>query len=152
MITKKRFFISLFSSGIAALSAGAAYSDPVFCIAVDGGFGSGGTSFIARNFTVPTAGVCTPWSGFTKTASTVVLITSGTGCMSSSGKVLTVSVSSQDPSFLGATKLGPDYIQLCPTGATGCALGSGSDQGTFSGSAKEEVCTGTLLHLPATHD
>jgi hypothetical protein len=100
---------------------------------------------------VPAPGVCAPWTGFTKTASSVILLTSGTGCMSSTGKVLTVSVSSADPSYLGAGQLGSDYIQLCPTGSTGCALSHGSDQGTFGGSATEEVCTGTLLHLPATH-
>jgi hypothetical protein len=152
MTTKPRLFTSLASCGLAALITGVAHSDPVFCIAVDGGFGSGGTSFIARNFTVPGPGVCVPWTGFTRTAGTVILFTSGTGCLSSTGEVLTVSVSSQDPAYLGAGRLGSDYIQLCPTGAKGCALSHGSDQGTFGGSAKEETCTGTLLHLPPTHD
>jgi hypothetical protein len=152
MTTKTRLFTSLVSCGLAALITGVAHSEPVFCIAVGGGFGSGGTSFIATNFTLPAAGVCTPWMGFTKTASSVILVTSGTGCLSSTGSVLTVSVSSQDPSYLGAGQLGSDYIQLCPTGSKGCALGSGTDQGTFSGSAKEEACSSTLLHLPPTHN
>ena len=39
-----------------------------YCIAVNGGFGtSGGTTFVARNFTLPTEGKCSPWSGYTKT-------------------------------------------------------------------------------------
>ena len=40
-----------------------------YCIAVNGGFGtSGGTTFVARNFTFPDASKCTPWTGYTKTA------------------------------------------------------------------------------------
>jgi hypothetical protein len=123
-----------------------------FCISVGGGFGSGGTSFIGRGFAVPAAGVCTPWAGFTKTASTVILISTGTGCLSTNGKVLTVSIFSTDPSDLGAGQLGVDYIQLCPAGVTGCPLGEGTDQGEFSGPAETETCTTKLLNLPATHD
>ena len=85
-----------------------------YCVAVNGGFGNGGTSFMGINFALPDAGKCKPWSGFTKTASTVILTTTGTGCLSSDGKALTVSVSSADPAFLGAGQLGSDYIQLCP--------------------------------------
>jgi hypothetical protein len=124
-----------------------------FCIAVGGGFGGGGTSFIAIDFTLPAAGICTPWAGFTKTATSVILITSGTACTSSSGSVLTVSVSSADPENLGAGKLGSDYIQLCRNGGTDCAASAGSDQGAFAGSpAEKQACTAALLKLPPTHD
>jgi hypothetical protein len=125
-----------------------------YCIAVGGGFGSGGTSFIGRDFAVPAAGNCIPWSGFTKSATSVVLTSTGTGCLSSNGKVLTVSIFSTDPSFLGAGPggIGADYITLCPAGVTGCPLGEGTDQGSFSGTAAPETCTTKLLNLPATHD
>jgi hypothetical protein len=123
-----------------------------YCIAVGGGFGGGGTSFIGINFNLPDDGKCQPWSGFTKTASTVILTTSGTGCLSSDGKVLTVSVFSADPPYVGAGKSVSDYIQLCPAGVSSCPLGEGSDQGYFSGSAEPQSCTSKLLKLPATHD
>jgi hypothetical protein len=48
-----------------------------YCIAVNGGFGFGGTTFVARNFSQPGEGKCTPWTGYTKTADTVILTTSG---------------------------------------------------------------------------
>lgn len=72
----------------------------------------GGTTFIGLGFAVPAEGNCTPWSGFTKTASSVILTTTGTGCLSSDGKALTVSVSNADPSFFGAGQLRADYIRL----------------------------------------
>lgn len=81
-----------------------------YCIAVGGGFGSGGSTFIGSGFAVPAAGACTQWSGFTKTASSVILMTHGNGCLSSDGKILTVSVSSADPSFLGSGQISSDYI------------------------------------------
>jgi hypothetical protein len=124
-----------------------------YCIAVGGGFGNGGTSFIGIDFAAPAAGACAAWSGFTKTASTVILTTTGTACTSSSGGVLTVSVFSTDPSYLGAGALASDYIQLCKNGGTGCAVGAGADQGYFGASpASSEVCTAALLKLPPTHD
>jgi hypothetical protein len=124
-----------------------------YCIAVGGGFGSGGTSFIGIGFAVPAAGTCVPWSGFTKTASTVILTTTGTACTSSYGRVLTVSVFSTDPAFLGAGQSASDYIQLCANGGTGCPVGNGSDQGEFGGTpAALETCTASLLKLPPTHD
>jgi hypothetical protein len=123
-----------------------------YCIEVGGGFGSGGTSFVGREFTMPTAGNCAQWSGFTKTASSVVLTTYGSGCLSSNGKVLTLSLASADPSWFGAGNVGNDYIQVCPSGSSGCPFSSGSDQGSFSGVAKPETCTSSLLNLPATHD
>jgi hypothetical protein len=121
-----------------------------FCIATGGGFGSGGTTFIAPSFTVPAVNKCTPWSGFTKTASTVILNTSGAACLSSTGKTLTVSVSSLDPAFLG-TNPASDYIQLTRASSTG-SFSSGTDQGQFIGSADQVTCTSGLLSLPDIHD
>jgi hypothetical protein len=73
-------------------------------------------------------------------------------CLSSNGKVLTVSAISTDPDYLGAGQLGSDYITLCPAGVKGCPLASGQDVGAFAGSAAPETCTATLLNLPTTHD
>ena len=50
-----------------------------FCVAVNGGFGRGGTSYIAPAFTLPAKNNCAAWSGFTKTATTVIAISTGTG-------------------------------------------------------------------------
>jgi hypothetical protein len=122
-----------------------------YCIAVNGGFGnSGGTTFVARNFTLPTEGKCNPWSGYTKTASTVILITSGTSCLSSDNKALTVSVSSADPAYLGAGQIGVDYIQLSRGTAT--EPFTGQDSGYFAGSAEPVSCSSDLLTLPSYHD
>jgi hypothetical protein len=121
-----------------------------YCIAVGGGFGHGGTSFVGIGFAPPAAGECAPWSGITKTASTTILITSGTGCLSTSGKILTVSVTSADPTFIGSGQIVSDYIQLC-LGA-GCPIGESNDAGEFSGTAAPQNCTASLLRLPPTHD
>ncbi len=86
---------------------------------MNGGFGKGGGStFVARNFSMPDASKCTPWTGYTKTASTVIFTTSGTACLSSDSTALTVSVSSADPDFLGVGVQVADYIQLSRTTAT----------------------------------
>jgi hypothetical protein len=122
-----------------------------FCVAVNGGFGKGGTSYIAPSFAVPASGICKAWAGFTKTATSVIATATGTGCLSSNGKVLTLSVSDADPASFGANTTVPDYIRLCPKGVTGCPI-SGEDQGNFNGGAKEETCTAALLNLPVTHD
>ena len=121
-----------------------------YCIAVNGGFGNGGTTFVARNFTLPTASTCTPWTGYTKTASTVILMTSGTSCLSSDSKALTTSVSSADPSYFGAGAIASDYIQLSRGSATDPF--SGTDYGYFGGSAEPVSCTNDLLTLPSYHD
>jgi len=121
-----------------------------FCIATAGGFGNGGTTFVAPGFTMPAENQCTPWSGFTKTASTVILTTSGAACLSTTGKTLTVSVSSADPAFLG-TNPASDYIQLTRASSTGLFTG-GTDQGEFAGSADQVTCTSGLLSLPDIHD
>ncbi|HET6181939.1 MAG TPA: hypothetical protein VFE61_33795 [Candidatus Sulfotelmatobacter sp.] len=120
-----------------------------FCIATGGGFGNGGTTFVGPAFTVPAQNKCTQWSGFTKTASTVILNTSGAACLSTTGKTLTVSVSSADPSFF--TNPVSDYIQLTRASSTGTFTG-GTDQGQFAGSADQITCTSDLLSLPDSHD
>jgi hypothetical protein len=122
-----------------------------FCVAVSGGFGGGGTTFVAPGFNVPAGNSCTPWSGFTKTASSVILTTSGVACLSGTGKTLTVSVSSADPSFFGAGTQVSDYIQLTRTGTTGSFTG-GTDQGNFGGGADQATCTASVLSLPDIHD
>src|SRR5690349_20546628 len=43
-----------------------------FCVAVNGGFGSGGITFVGKGFIRPIRGTCKPWAGIMKTASTVV--------------------------------------------------------------------------------
>lgn len=122
-----------------------------YCIAAGGGFGGGGTSFIGIGFAVPAAGSCKPWAGFTKTASTVVVFSTGNGCTSSDGKVLTVSVTSLAGNFcLAGTDPCQDYITLCLVNS-GCPVGD-QDTGSFAGTAKEETCTAKLLDLPSTHD
>ena len=72
-----------------------------FCVEVNGGFGHGGHTLIAPGFTLPAKNQCAAWSGFTKTASTVILISHGTGCLSNSGRVLDLSIFSTDPDFFG---------------------------------------------------
>ena len=124
-----------------------------YCIATNGGFGNGGSSFIGKGFVLPAAGLCAPWSGFTKTASSVIAIATGTGCRSTDGKSLELTISSTDPSFLGSGVIGSDHIKFCPGGASTCPYGGGVGTGTFSnGSAKKQTCTTALLTLPAIHD
>jgi len=121
-----------------------------YCIATNGGWPSGGTTFIGPSFAIPAEGKCTAWLGFTKTASTVVLTTSGTGCLSSDGTALTVAVSSADPSFFGSI-YEPDYIQFTRSKSTE-PFTSGDDQGAFGGTAEVVSCTSSLLNLPSSHD
>ena len=148
MLRFKAFHLAALLGLMAPVSSFASH----YCIEVGGGFGSGGTTFIGTGFALPADGCCTPWSGFSKTASSVILTTSGTGCLSSDGKVLTVSVSSADPNYFGAGQAHWDYIELCPAGAKGCPIGSGRDMGEFGGSAAPVTCSSSLLHLPSTHD
>jgi hypothetical protein len=131
-----------------------------FCIAVGGGFGNGGTTFVARQFQIPVANQCSPWAGYTKTSSTVVLNTSGSACLSDDGHVLTVGVSSVNPNWTGG-QYAPDYIQICLE-SVHCTsadrsvenqplAGNGIDLGFFGGSAEEIKCTESLLTLPNSH-
>ena len=136
---------------LAMLAPVAATAAPApYCVAVNGGFGSGGSTFVARNFTMPAANACLPWTGYTKTASTVIFTTSGTACLSNNSKVLTVSVSSADPDFLGAGVQAADYIRMSRTTTTGPF--SGQDVGYLTGAAEQTSCTTSLLTLPAIHD
>ena len=123
-----------------------------YCIAVGGGFGKGGATFVAPSFTVPTAGMCSHWSGFTKAFSSVILATSGSGCLSTDGKVLMFTLNSADPSFYGAGNEVHDWIRMCPAGTTSCPVGGGTDIGNFGGSAAPVTCSSSLLSLPAIHD
>jgi hypothetical protein len=129
-----------------------ASSEAPYCIAVNGGFvgPATGTTFVARNYSQPAEGKCTPWTGYTKTADTVILTTSGTSCLSSDSKALTVSVSSADPEFVGPGALVADYIQLSRPDTT--QPFTGSDTGEFAGSAEPTSCTNDLLTLPSYHN
>lgn len=143
--------LKLSSKGIFTFAPGQTFpGGGPFCIATAGGFGNGGTTFVAPGFTVPAQNKCTTWSGLTKTASTVILNTSGAACLSTTGKTLTVSVSSADPGFLG-TSPASDYIQLTRASSAGSFSG-GTDQGEFAGSANQVSCTSGLLSLPDIHD
>ena len=122
-----------------------------FCVAVNGGFGSGGTSYVAPAFTLPAKNNCAAWSGFTKTASTVIAISNGTGCLASDGRVLTLSIFNTDAEFFGAGTAVLDQIELCPKGVTGCPI-TGEDIGNFTGPAVQQTCTASLLTLPPTHN
>jgi hypothetical protein len=72
-----------------------------FCLAVNGGFGHGGYTYVAPSFTVPAINQCAAWSGFTKTGTTVVLISNGTGCVSNNGARLDLSIFNTDWMFFG---------------------------------------------------
>ena len=122
-----------------------------FCVAVNGGFGNGGTSYIAPTFTLPAKNNCATWSGFTKTAATVIAISTGTGCLASDGRVLTLSIFNTDLEFFGESVAVLDQIQLCPKGVTGCPV-TGEDIGNFTGPAVQQTCTASLLSLPPAHD
>ena len=135
---------------LAPIPSFAAAGPAPYCIAVNGGFGNGGTTFVARNFTLPDPSKCTPWTGYTKTASTVILTTSGTSCVSSDNKAMTVSVSSADPWFLGSGQIASDYIQFTRSDAT--QPFTGYDYGYFSGTAEPLSCSSDLLTLPSSHD
>jgi hypothetical protein len=147
-----RLLITTVLAGVIAPVYATSSSPSPFCIAVNGGFGNGGTSFVARNFTMPDASKCNPWTGYTKTGATVIFTTSGTACVSDDGNVLTVSVSSADPDYLGVGKTVSDYIRLCPQGVTSCPIGGGQDVGYETGAAEQQTCTKELLDLPVFHD
>ena len=130
---------------IAPLCASAAN----YCIAVNGGVDKGGTSYIGKGFSLPTPGGCKPWAGFTRWSTSHVAITSGAGCLSSDGKVLTISVVSASTNYIGVGYVAPDYIFLCPAGTTNCPLANGADAGNFAGVATPQACTAKLMDLPA---
>jgi hypothetical protein len=122
-----------------------------FCIAVNGGWGqTDGSTYVARNFTLPDANKCTPFAGYTKTSATVIFTTNGTACVSSDNKALTVSVTSADPDFLGVGAQAADYIKMARTNTT--APFTGSDAGYLMGSAEQTTCAANVLTLPDIHD
>jgi hypothetical protein len=146
-----RFTTSLMALALGLAPVGADAAN--FCLAVNGGFGNGGHTFIAPGFTLPAPNQCAAWSGFTKAASTVVLISNGTGCVSSNGAAMDLSIFSTDTDFFGSgpTSFAFDTIKLC---LTSCAFTSQdiSSQGSLGGGIVEKVpCTG-LLKLPENHD
>ena len=148
----KKAHLFLLLGLIAPLQSFASSSEAPYCIAVNGGFvgPATGTTFVARNFSQPSEGKCTPWTGYTKTATSVVLTTSGTACLSGDSTAMTVSVSSADPSYLPINQLTADYIQLTRTDTT--QPFTGEDYGAFAGSAEPVSCTSDLLNLPSSHD
>jgi hypothetical protein len=141
-----------------ALIIGLAASVPSYaanyCIKVNGGFGNGGSTFVGKGFAVPAAGACKTWTGYVKTASSVIANSTGSGCLSSNGIVLTLTILSTDPSYLGSGVIASDHIRICPAGSAGCptGVGIGTDVGTFGGNAAKTTCTTALLNLPAVHD
>lgn len=122
-----------------------------FCVAVNGGFGSGGTTFVGKGFTAPFGGRCKPWSGIVRTATTVVGTSTGAACLSNDGRLLTITVQTTAPEFLGSTVHAADHIELCPV-ANNCPIGSGIDRGTFGGPAAQIACTPALVTIPSVHD
>jgi hypothetical protein len=146
-------FKGLMITTVLAAAIAPAFADPVaYCVAVNGGFNNGGTSFVARQFDIPGPSKCSSWSGYAKTASTVVFFSSGTACLSSSGTIMTVSITSADPSNSpGVTK--GDFIRFCPDGVWSCPIGGGQDvappgTGVDSGAAAQQPCNDDLLYLP----
>jgi hypothetical protein len=125
-----------------------------YCIAVNGGFGSGGTTFVGKGFTTPANGACKPWSGIMKTATTVVGTSTGTACQSDDGKLFTVTLQTTAPEWQGVGVTASDHIELCPLAATqGCPAHAGeSDRGTNSGPAAKVACTASVTSIPSSHD
>src|ERR1700744_1455232 len=98
--------------GLGLIAPLRSFAEQPYCVAVNGGFGNGGTTYVARNFTVPTASKCSPWAGYTKTAAPAILFATGTSCLSTDGTALTVSLSNADPDNVGAGKAVDDYIKM----------------------------------------
>ena len=145
--------LSLMLTTVPSFATNPAPGPAPYCIAVNGGFGNSGYSgstFVARNFTMPDASKCNPWTGYTKTSATVIFTTSGTACLSSDSTALTVSVSSADPDYLGVGATANDYIKMSRTSVNDPF--SGSDAGYLMGAAEPVSCTSDLLTLPAIHD
>lgn len=132
----------------------ASFATSNYCVAVNGGFGSAqdGTTFIGTGFSLPSEGTCAPWVGFAKSSASVISTTTGTGCVSSDDKSLTLSFFSVDPDWFGTGTVGHDYIVLCLKSGCGAAH-AGEDQGDWEeGPVKEVSCSSSLLKLPDSHD
>jgi hypothetical protein len=150
MFRFKKAHLLMALATMAPLQSFASSSEAPYCIAVNGGFGNGGTTFVARNFSLPEASKCSPWTGYTKTAVNVIVTTSGASCLSSDNKALTVSVSSADPSYFGVGQVAADYIELSRPDTT--EPFTGTDTGAFPGSAEPVSCTSDPLTLPSYHN
>ena len=149
MLRFKRSHLFLLLGLVAPVCASAAN----YCIKVNGGFGTGGASFIGKGFALPTAGLCKPWAGFLKTGTTVVAFSTGTGCLSTDGKVLSFSIFSTDDEYFGTGQISIDKMQFCAAGVTSCPVSAHNNSTTFfTGPAASQSCTTKLLTLPATHN
>ena len=95
MLSLKQSYLCLLM--IAPVSSFAANT----CITVNGGWPNGGTTFVAPELRRRAKGACAAFSGFAKVATTVILQTSGSGCLSNDGKVLTFSLASASPNWVG---------------------------------------------------
>jgi hypothetical protein len=124
------------------------------CIAVNGGWGSGGVTFVGKNVSFPANGTCKPWIGMMKAASTVVGTSSGAVCKSNDGKLLTVSLQTTAPEWQGPSVIASDHIELCPLASTqGCPAHAGQfDRGTNAGPAAQIACTAAMSTIPSSHD
>jgi hypothetical protein len=125
-----------------------------FCIAVNGGFGGGGVTFVGKNFVAPANGTCQPWSGTMRAGSTVVGTSTGAACQSNDGVLLTVSLQTTAPEWFGIGQTATDHIELCRLNSPQrCQAGVGSNRSSHStGSATQVTCTTTLRNIPSTHD
>jgi len=123
-----------------------------FCVAVDGGFGSGGETFVGKEFISPTAGTCKPWAGVVKAGTTVVLTSSGAGCLSDDGVLLTITLQSMNHDFLGPGVSATDQIELCPKGPSGCPVAQADSGSFFTGTAAIVTCSAALSSIPSKHD
>lgn len=125
------------------------------CVEVNGGQAQGGGSYVGQGYAMPARGSCKPWSGFMKTGTDVVGYSSGSGCTSSDGQVLTLTLATVNPRFFGTGAVVSDFIRICSNGAGGCPLGVvQGDTSSYFGlaSAQRVSCTPAMLELPAGHN
>ena len=137
-----------------------------YCIAVNGGWDpavGGGTTFVGKGIEYPARGACTPWFGIVRTSLTVVGTTHGSLCLSNDGKLLTASLASTLPEYLGLGRSGVaiDHIELCPRASIACPAHEGqSDRGDLgppsggsTGSPARRIsCTAAMVTIPSSHD
>jgi hypothetical protein len=101
-----------------------------FCITQTGGLG---LTYVGKAFTIPFKGKCKSWLGFT-TVIGVPVISTGTGCTTSSGTSLHLGITTPAPTD-SAGVISDDIILPLPLGPTGTdaqqvlnASGVGSDK------------------------
>ena len=139
-----------------------------YCIAVNGGWNPdnpGGTTFVGKGIEVPKNGACSPWFGIVRTSITVVGTSHGSICRSNDGKLVTASLTSTLPEWLGLGRNGVsiDHIELCPflkrTGECPAKEGEsdrgdlGPQSGESTGSPANRIpCTAEIVNIPSTHD